>query len=89
VTQAHIHAGPPGENGPVVTWLFPSAPPAVLIEGRSQGVLSAGVITEANLVGPLAGQPLAALIGLMESGNAYVNAHTQQNPSGEIRGQIR
>lgn len=89
VTQAHIHLGPLGVNGPVVAWLYPSAPPPVLIEGRSQGVLSAGVITAANLVGPLGGQTLADLIEAMEAGNTYVNVHTSQFPGGEIRGQIR
>lgn len=89
VTQAHIHLGPRGENGPIVAWLFPSAPPAVLVPGRFQGILSAGVITETNLVGPLAGQMLSDLIAAMAAGNTYVNVHTQDVPTGEIRGQIR
>jgi hypothetical protein len=76
-------------NGPVVAWLYPSAPPAQLLDGRSDGVLSAGVITAGNLVGPLAGQPLQALIDLMASGDTYVNVHTSQFPPGEVRGQIR
>jgi hypothetical protein len=88
VTMAHIHLAPPGVNGPVVVWLYPSAPPAQLIEGRFQGVLAAGVITEADLVGPLAGQTLADLLDEIHSGNAYVNVHTQQFPAGEVRGQI-
>jgi hypothetical protein len=89
VTQAHIHLAPAGVNGPVVVWLYPAAPPAVLIPGRSNGVLAAGVITEANLVGLLADQTLDDLIAEIETGNAYVNVHTSQFPPGEIRGQIR
>lgn len=89
ITQAHIHLAPRGENGAVVVWLFPSMPPATLIPGRFQGVLSAGVITEANLVGPLVGQPISALIDEMAAGNTYVNVHTSGVPSGEVRGQIR
>lgn len=89
VTQAHIHQGAPGTNGPVVAWLYPAAPPSVLIPGRFDGVLAAGVITEANLVGPLAGQPFNALIETMNAGETYVNVHTSQYPAGEIRGQIR
>jgi hypothetical protein len=88
VTQAHIHQGAPGTNGPVVVWLYPSAPPASLIPGRFDGVLGAGTVTSANLVGPLAGQPLSSLVALLESGNAYVNVHTSQYPGGEIRGQV-
>lgn len=86
--MAHIHLGPPGEAGPVVVWLYPSGPPPQLIPGEFNGVLGEGVITAANLVGPLAGQPLSALIQQIDAGNAYVNVHTELNPPGEIRGQI-
>jgi hypothetical protein len=89
VTQAHIHLAPAGVNGPVVAWLYPAAPPAQLIEGRTQGVLAEGVITEADLVGPLAGASLSALVAEMRAGNTYVNVHTSQFPPGEVRGQIR
>jgi hypothetical protein len=88
VTQAHIHLGPPGVNGAVVAWLYPSGPPAQLIPGRSNGVLATGTITEAGLVGPLAGQSLSALVDALDGGNAYVNVHTTQFPPGEIRGDI-
>jgi hypothetical protein len=88
VTMAHIHLAPAGVNGPVVAWLYPSAPPAQLIPGRSNGPLAEGTITAANLVGPLAGQSLDALITALEEGNAYVNVHTSQFPGGEVRGQI-
>jgi hypothetical protein len=89
VTMAHIHMGEAGVNGPVVVWLYPSGPPAQLIEGRSSGVLATGVITEASLVGQLAGQPLSALVDRMRNASVYVNVHTTQFPPGEIRGQIR
>jgi hypothetical protein len=88
VTQAHIHLAPVGVNGPVVVWLYPSAPPAQLIPGRFNGVLAEGVITDASLVGPLLGNELSVLIDALISGNAYVNVHTSQFPPGEIRGQI-
>jgi hypothetical protein len=88
VLQAHIHQAPAGEGGPVVAWLYPSGPPATLIPGRSQGVLAEGVITSADLVGPLAGMDLDDLLADLRSGNAYVNVHTTANPPGEIRGQI-
>lgn len=86
VTQAHIYRAPGGVNGGIVVWLYPPAPPAQLIPGRSQGPLATGVITEASLVGTLAGQPLSALLDEMLAGNTYVNVHTSQFPPGEIRG---
>ena len=87
VLMAHIHVGPPGVNGPIVVWLYPSAPPAQLIPGRTDGLLAEGTFTSANLIGPLAGHPLEDLLALLESGGAYVNVHTSQNPGGEMRGQ--
>lgn len=89
VNQAHIHLAPAGENGGVVLWLYPSGPPAQPIPGRTDGVLATGTVTEANLVGALAGQPLSALIEHIDNGNAYVNVHTNPGfPGGEIRGQL-
>lgn len=89
VIMAHIHLAPAGSNGPVVVWLHPSGPPPPpAMPGRHNGVLATGVITAANLTGPLAGQPLSALVAAIEAGNTYVNVHTSQNPTGEIRGQI-
>jgi hypothetical protein len=95
VVGAHIHWAPPGVNGPIVVGLFSSPAGA----GRQDGVLAEGVITAVNLTGPLAGQPLSALVDLIEAGNAYVNVHTNDgiDPSntgpgdfqtGEIRGQL-
>ena len=90
VTQAHIHccANSEGTAG-IVVWLYPEAPPAVLIPGRSNGVLAEGVITAEDLRGALAGQSISVLLDRIASGLAYVNVHTTQFPPGEIRGQIR
>lgn len=89
ITQAHIHAGAAGANGPVVAWLYPSAPPAQPIPGRFSGVLASGSIRAENLVGLLAGQPLDSLVQLMHEEGVYVNVHTAVFPAGEIRGQVR
>ena len=84
VTMAHIHSGNIGKNGPVVVTLFKSAAPT----GPMNGPLSQGTITSANLEGPLKGKTISDLIKLINDGKAYANVHTQQNPKGEIRGQI-
>lgn len=88
VLMAHIHNASAGENGGVVVWLYPASPPPAPIDGRFQGVLAEGTITADDLVGALEGQSLDDLIEEMEAGNTYVNVHTEQNPPGEIRGQI-
>ena len=89
ILQAHIHArGAAGVNAPVVTFLYPDNPPAVLIPGRHTGTLATGVITAADLIGPMAGMTMADLLDAIMDGEAYVNVHTVANPGGEVRGQL-
>jgi hypothetical protein len=89
ITMAHIHVAPAGQNGGVVVWLYPSAPPAKPIPGRFNGILAEGVIKASDLRGALATQDLSALVDLMKEGKTYVNVHTSKFAPGEIRGQIR
>jgi CHRD domain-containing protein len=97
VTGAHIHLAAAGSLGPLTAFLLAPVPPA---GGRTDGVLAEGTLTAANLFGPLAGQPLSALIGAIEAGNAYVDIPTSDGvpppatgpgdfPAGELRGQLR
>jgi hypothetical protein len=102
VIMAHIHLGARGTSGPVVVWLYPSTTPSVQAPpggGRLQGPIAQGEIRAADLVGPLAGQPLSDLVAAIEAGTAYVNVHTNDGvapvntgpgdfPGGEIRGQL-
>jgi hypothetical protein len=96
VVQAHIHLEAPGENGPIVAFLYDLVPSG---GGPENGLLSNVTITDADLMGPLAGMTIADLIEEIEDGNAYVNVHTNDGvgdintgpgdfPGGEIRGQI-
>lgn len=84
VTEAHVHKGRRGQNGPIVAWLFgPSRGTDV------SGLLASGTIRSRDLVGPLKGRRIRDLVRLMQTGQAYANVHTVQHPNGEIRGQIR
>jgi len=87
VTQAHIHCAPAGVNGPVVAWLYPLAPPDQPIPGRTNGILSEGIIT--GVTSDSCGATLSELVERMRDGGTYVNVHTLQSPPGEVRGQIR
>jgi hypothetical protein len=100
--MAHIHMAGPGVNGPIVVWLYPSTNPVAgpLGSGRHDGILAQGTITAANLVGPLAGHSLSDLVNALNTGNAYVNVHTNDGvdgvntgpgdfPGGEIRADVR
>ena len=44
--------------------------------------------TAGDLVGPLAGSELLALLNEIAAGNVYVNLHTADFPAGELRGQL-
>jgi hypothetical protein len=83
VTQAHIHIGKVGENGPVVVTLYKSDTPQPI-----NGKLAYGNITANLLEGPMKGKQLSDLATTMSNGSTYVNVHTEKHPNGEIRGQI-
>jgi hypothetical protein len=80
---AHIHVGAEGTNGPVILFLARSA--ADFVDGVVRGVLTERdlIPSPANGIGTF-DDALKAIAG----GNTYANVHTQQNPGGEIRGQI-
>jgi hypothetical protein len=82
---AHIHMAPAGQNGAVVAFLLGALPPPGLTQDT---VRVQGYITNANLIGPLAGKTIADLVAAMKAGTAYVNAHTVDHPGGATRGQI-
>jgi hypothetical protein len=91
ITQAHIHCGSAGVNGPVVAFLYGFGPTV-----STNGVLSEGTLTASSVIPrpdsvacPGGVANLDDLIAQIAAGNAYVNVHTVQNPPGEIRGQIR
>lgn len=81
VTASHIHQGAQGENGEVVVPLFNFDTPQNMVSEN-------GTITADILTGPMGGKTIADLITAMKDGNTYVVIHTEQNPNGEIRGQI-
>jgi hypothetical protein len=57
--------------------------------GAVNGRLVGGTISNDMLEGPMAGKTVEAdLVKAIQSGQAYVNVHTAQNPDGAIRGQI-
>jgi glucose/arabinose dehydrogenase len=88
-TMAHIHvAAEPGGNGPPAVWLYPAAPPAVLLPGEFNGLLAEGEISDADFIGPLAGKSIEDLWLAVSEGRAYVNLHTEQVPGGEINGYL-
>jgi hypothetical protein len=89
VTMAHIHVSQVGENGPVVAWLYPEeGQEPEPISGEFDGMLAEGTITEDDLTGPLEDESLETLLGGLRGGAIYVNVHTEENPEGEVRGQV-
>jgi len=81
---AHIHMGAKGADGPPVVTLFSAEK-----KGKFSGVLAEGTFSDKDLMGDFKGKPLDDLVKMMRSGETYVNVHTDANPDGEIRGQIK
>lgn len=81
VVMAHFHLGQKGTNGPVVANLTP------YIKGNR--VIA--TINASDVVGPLAEgeDPYLNLLNELAAGNIYINLHTEANPAGELRGQVR
>jgi hypothetical protein len=95
VFAAHIHCGAKGVNGPVGVTLFMGSPGG----GAISGTLAKGTITAPDPGNGCGWTDLAAVVAAMNSGNTYVNVHTNDGvdpantgpgdfPGGEIRGQI-
>jgi len=81
VEDAHIHQGPPGQNGPIVIDYFD----ALHLEFFNFAFY---LNFSRDLTGPLEGQTLKDLREEMIAGNTYINLHSEENPGGFVRGQI-
>ncbi len=84
VTAARVHEGKPGINGQGVLILYPGPTQS----GTFTGELAQGNFNASVLIGTLTGKTMADFVVLLQSGVAYVNVGTANNPHGEIRGQI-
>ena len=95
VVASHIHCGAKGVNGPVGVTLFMGSPGG----GAISGTLAKGTITAPDPGNGCGWADLAAVVAAMNTGNTYVNVHTNDGvaptntgpgdfPGGEIRGQI-
>lgn len=80
---AHIHCAPPGSNGPVGLTLFSGGPVSI-----EQGFLVLDSFSGPNPGNACGWETLADIVNALESGNTYINVHTSDHPSGEIRGQV-
>jgi hypothetical protein len=72
ITASHLHTGWPGQNGPVALALYMGAPPPFDPDNPASGLLDLNAENVLDLI----------------SGFYYVNVHTSDFPSGEIRGQV-
>lgn len=86
---AHFHCNRPGLNGPVPFGLINPGP--LTFDGRRiRGVLTNADFTGSDCVDAI-GRPvnnIAALAFAMRDGLIYINVHSTDVPSGEIRGQM-
>ena len=82
VVAAHIHCGAIDANGPVGVTLYDGDPVS------PDGVLAEGTVTQPDDGNGCGWTSLHDVIAAMRGDHTYVNVHTQENPAGEVRGQI-
>ena len=88
VYMAHLHIGPSGKQGPIAVWLYPFKDhdsTGRMIEGELNGILAEGLIRPEDLEDGIA---FTDLIESIRYDYAYVNVHTKEYITGEIRGQV-
>jgi hypothetical protein len=87
ITFSHIHTAAAGVNGPVRLFLYPprAGDPAPQVTTTDKHILVQATVDASSVNGI----SYEELLNAMRTGNAYVNVHTAQFPSGEMRGQIR
>lgn len=81
--EVHIHSGPAGANGPLLTRLLGEG-----VEPKGSGSPLTGSIGVDQLEGALAGLAVEDLLATLLAGPVYVEVHTSAHPDGEIRGQL-
>jgi hypothetical protein len=80
VTEAHLHVGAPGQEGPLAFDLYDGlAEPA--FTGTKRGTLTAVHLHPGV-------ESFAAAVAAILAGDAYVDVHTAANAGGELRGQL-
>ena len=86
VVASHIHCAPEGMNGPVGMTVFEVAS---LDDAAGNGQLTRGPLPDPDPGNACGWVDHDDVLDAIEAGNAYVNVHTLDVLSGEIRGQLR
>ena len=96
VLEAHLHAGNPGTNGGIVVFLctnLGNTPPGATVRPcPPPPAVVTGDIVAADVIGGVApgleADDLTGLRRLISQGAIYANVHSDDFPSGEVRGQV-
>lgn len=95
--MSHIHFAQPGVTGGIFIWLCGTTGPFAGPPGTPTCPVKGGTVTgkatAANVLSQatqnLNAGDFAGALRILESGDAYVNVHSVNFPSGEIRGQVK
>ena len=79
----HLHCGAFGETGPIIAYFAAGLP-----VGLNGDVEIEGSWDDGNILPTDCGTTIDEVVESMIAGNTYVNLHSADFPSGEIRGQV-
>jgi hypothetical protein len=87
ITQAHLHCGVFGMNGPIFVFLGGLHAAGLDVDGKW---INNATFTDASITnrGTPCGADLRALLQAMRNGMVYANVHSVQFPGGVVRGQV-
>jgi len=102
VMEVHIHSGKKGENGDVIVNLYKSKDISKYINDnlanttavssnniqKSSSFSASRTFNDSDLTGPMEGKIMQDLTKTMQANEVYVDVHTKDYPTGEIRGQV-
>ena len=85
LTVARLHEGKIGATGATIFTIYGGPTKS----GLYTGTIAQGSFTADDLAGPLKGQTIDDLVGLIETDSVYLNVGSEAHPDGEIRGQLQ
>jgi hypothetical protein len=85
LTVARLHQGKSGATGPTICNIYKGPGK----DGLFTGKVAEGDLKAKDLMGPLKNMTIDDFVGMIDSGDVYLNVGSEAHPDGELRGQLQ